>query len=226
MRRLIADIKEANSDTLTQQGIFYRHDESQMLVGYCLIIGREDTPYSWGNYLFEFNFPTDYPSQPPIVTFMTNDGNTRFHPNLYKNGKCCLSILNTWRGEQWTSCITLTSILLNLCTLFNNTPLLHEPGINENHADNIPYYKSIVYKNIETSIIGITHQPNLFCSKTQFIVNVFQDEINKNWSDNKTKILAKTKHNNDISHVLHTMIYKMYVKINYPDLIKKIEFVV
>ena len=34
------------------------------------------------------------------LTYLTNDGNTRFHPNLYRNGKVCLSVLNTWRGKD------------------------------------------------------------------------------------------------------------------------------
>ena len=46
-------------------------------------------------------YPTEYPFKPPKVTYKTNDGFTRFNPNLYKNGKVCISLLNTWQGEQW-----------------------------------------------------------------------------------------------------------------------------
>ncbi len=52
-------------------------------------------------------FPEDYPSSAPhIVLLTTNGGKTRFNPNLYSDGKVCLSILGTWRGEsgeQWSS---------------------------------------------------------------------------------------------------------------------------
>ena len=82
--------------------------------------------------MFEFNFPTNYPMSPPKLNYLTNDGSTRFHPNLYRNGKVCLSVLNTWRGEGWTSCQTIRSVLLILVTLFHNKPLLNEPGITEN----------------------------------------------------------------------------------------------
>ena len=30
-----------------------------------------------------------------LQLYLTNNYNVRFHPNLYRNGKCCLSILNT-----------------------------------------------------------------------------------------------------------------------------------
>ena len=83
-----------------------------MLVGYALIIGPKDTPYAYGNFLFKFLFPYDYPHTPPKVTYHTNDGYTRFNPNLYKSGKVCISLLNTWKGEQWTGCQTIKSILL------------------------------------------------------------------------------------------------------------------
>ena len=74
-------------------------------------------------FYLNLNFPTDYPHTPPTVTYYTNDGYTRFNPNLYKNGKVCISILNTWKGEQWTGCQTIRTILLSLCTLLNNNPL-------------------------------------------------------------------------------------------------------
>ena len=95
--------------------------------------------------MFEFKFPANYPVSPPKLTYLTNDGSTRFHPNLYRNGKVCLSVLNTWRGEGWTSCQTIRSILLILVTLFHNKPLLNEPGIKESHHSFIPYNKIITY---------------------------------------------------------------------------------
>jgi ubiquitin-protein ligase len=59
---------------------------------------------------------------------MTNDGSTRYNPNLYKCGKVCVSILNTWSGDKWSACQTINSILLTLCSLLNNMPFLNEPG--------------------------------------------------------------------------------------------------
>ena len=58
-----------------------------MLKGYAVIFGPTDTIYRYGAYMFEFKFPTNYPVSPPKLTYLTNDGNTRFHPNLYRNGK-------------------------------------------------------------------------------------------------------------------------------------------
>ena len=55
-------------------------------------------------------FQDDYPVEPPKVKFCTLDPNIRFNPNLYTCGKVCLSIINTWNGPYWTSCLTLSSV--------------------------------------------------------------------------------------------------------------------
>ena len=87
VKRLISDIKEITKNPLSKDGIFYKHDESNMLLGYALIIGPENTPYAYGNFLFKFNFPQNYPYSPPTVTYCTNDGVTRFNPNYIKMEK-------------------------------------------------------------------------------------------------------------------------------------------
>ena len=123
IKRIAADVADIIKNPLDDNGIFYKHNEEKLLSGYALIIGPEDTPYFGGNYLFEFLFPSDYPFTPPKVIFRTGDGLTRFNPNLYKNGKVCLSVLNTWKGPQWSSCQSIRSILLTLVTVLNSNPM-------------------------------------------------------------------------------------------------------
>lgn len=52
----------------------------------------------------------------------------RFNPNLYANGKVCLSILGTWSGPGWTSVQTMLSTLISIQSLMNPTPYHNEPG--------------------------------------------------------------------------------------------------
>ena len=94
VNRLVKDIKDVSDPSISKEGIYYKHDDSNILLGYALIIGPQDTPYAYGNFLFKFKFPCDYPYSPPILSYLTNDGRTRFNPNLYINGKVCISILN------------------------------------------------------------------------------------------------------------------------------------
>ena len=65
IKRLIKDVKQLKLEPLHDQGIYYKHDEDDMLKGHALIIGPKDTPYQNGFYFFELKFPVDYPFSPP-----------------------------------------------------------------------------------------------------------------------------------------------------------------
>ncbi len=82
INRLAKDIKNIIKDPI--DNIYYKHDEDNILRGYAMIIGPENTPYQDGYYFFEFNFPEEYPFLPPVIKYYTNDGHTRFNPNYYK----------------------------------------------------------------------------------------------------------------------------------------------
>ena len=138
--------------------------------------------------IFEFNFPHEYPFLPPVVNFYTNDGSTRFNPNFYTCGKVCLSLLNTWRGDGWTSCQSIRSILIILQSTLNDKPLCNEPGINENHKDFNKYNNMIIYKNIEVAIIGVLLEKYL---DQKFYI--FKDIIIKTYIKNKNNIKKNLK---------------------------------
>lgn len=225
IKRLVCDIKELKKKPLTEHGIHYVHDEDDILKGYALIIGPKNTPYEGGYYVFKFNFPTNYPHSPPVVEYLTNDGATRFNPNLYINGKVCISILNTWHGEPWSGCQTISSTLLSICSVLNETPLTNEPGINKLHPDYMTYNEIIRYKNFEVAMCAVlkskviqTMCPTLF----NIIVNDFIEnfdikiELLYKSSDLFNKFL-KTTHVNSSSFgvTLRTNIYTMNCLVDY-----------
>lgn len=75
-------------------GIFAAPEEDNLFKVHCLIIGPFDTPYEGGFFHFLVRFGPQYPLHPPRVRLLTTGADTvRFNPNLYKNGKVCLSIL-------------------------------------------------------------------------------------------------------------------------------------
>ena len=221
VKRIVKDVKEIIKNPLTNQGIYYQHDEENMLTGHAIIIGPSETPYEDGFYFFKFNFPTNYPFSPPTVTYFTNDGLTRFNPNLYKSGKVCVSVLNTWRGEPWTSCQTISSILLVLCTLLSSNPIENEPGINSNHPDCKNYNDILTYKNIEVAICGMISKKYL---NTEFIV--FYPIITEFFIKNYDKTLDKLRNfkiNKPYRFFTHTALYGMGFTIDYDVLIELME---
>jgi ubiquitin-conjugating enzyme E2 Z len=127
-RRVLKDIQRAQEDLMKEQGIWYFMDDTDITKGKALIRGPPDTPYEGCLLVFSIKFPSDYPFSPPKVLFLTSDGKTRFHPNLYVDGKVCLSILGTFSGPSWSGTQSLSSVLLSILALLDNNPLAHEPA--------------------------------------------------------------------------------------------------
>ena len=222
-RRLQKDIVEIIKNPLSEHGIYYAHDEQNMLKGYAVIFGPSDTLYRYGCYCFEFIFPTNYPFSPPKLKYMTNDGCTRFHPNLYRNGKVCISILNTWRGEQWTSCQTIKSVLLMLVTLFHNKPLLNEPGFTEKHRSFIPYNNIIRFKNLQIAVTRNLNKEKKYTNlgNCKVFFSIYQNYI----KENKKEILdyiSSLKKKYDKEEKIKVNVYNMNTIIDYETLEKKL----
>ncbi|VDO27059.1 unnamed protein product [Onchocerca flexuosa] len=113
--------------------IFVCLDEGRCDIVKVLISGPDDTPYQNGLFEFDVFFPTSYPLSPPKCAFLTTgEGNVRFNPNLYSDGKICLSILGTWEGrpeEKWNAHCSLLQILISIQGLiFVKEPYFNEPG--------------------------------------------------------------------------------------------------
>jgi len=210
IKRLVKDVREIMKNPLEEHGIYYFHNETDMLKGQAMVIGPKGTPYENGYYFFELEFPADYPHSPPKVTYHTNDGMTRFNPNLYKSGKVCISVLNTWRGEQWTACQTISSILLVLCTTLNNEPLLNEPGVRKNHRDYDSYHQIITYKNFRIAIVEMLKGTMV---RRQF--PLFSEIIEKKFIDSYSVIMKKLDTSQIENITLQTSLYNMTVSINY-----------
>jgi ubiquitin-protein ligase len=219
IQRLLKDVKQVYKHPLTDNGIYYSHDENDMLKGYALIVGPSDTPYYGGYYFFKFNYPYDYPYAPPKVTYMTNDGSTRFNPNLYKCGKVCVSILNTWSGDKWSSCQTINSVLLTLCSLLNNSPLENEPGQTKESKDFIPYQKSIEYTNINFAICDIINKNN---NKIPNEFKVFYPFMKENFLKNYDNLVTFIDSKNEEISSQRVNIYSMNTSIDYSKLKTKL----
>lgn len=63
-----------------------------------LIKGPTRTPYEDGLYLFDIQLPNIYPAVPPHFCYLSQCSG-RLNPNLYDNGKVCVSLLGTWIGK-------------------------------------------------------------------------------------------------------------------------------
>ncbi|OQE36903.1 hypothetical protein PENCOP_c011G08683 [Penicillium coprophilum] len=158
--RLVRELRQVERSE--QLAFTVRYEESNIRDIQALIIGPPGTPYELGFYEFSIKIPSDYPATPPAVRIRTtNKGRTRFGPNLYANGKVCLSILGTWhgsRGEQWSPAQGLESVMLSIQSLLSSNPYTLEPGFDENDrandTENMEIYKSkICHENLRLAVI-------------------------------------------------------------------------
>jgi ubiquitin-protein ligase len=187
--RLLKDIRGVMTDpTLDECGIMYRHSETDMLSGYACIIGPQDSLYFGGYYFFAFKFPTNYPHSPPIVSYLTNTNNIRFHPNFYANKNVCVSIINTWRGEQWSGCQNIRSVLMTFQSLLDKEPLLHEPGIRSAHSDFIPYHTIVEYYNYRFACLTLLTELTTYITLESTLIPEFQQFMRRHFRENKTRI--------------------------------------
>ncbi|CAF9914115.1 MAG: hypothetical protein ALECFALPRED_009331 [Alectoria fallacina] len=90
-----------------------------------LIVINPDSLYYGGYFKAKMNFPHNYPYTPPSFQF----NRALFHPNIYADGKLCISILHApgddemsgeSAGERWSPAQRVESILLSIISLLDD----------------------------------------------------------------------------------------------------------
>jgi ubiquitin-conjugating enzyme E2 A len=74
------------------------------------IKGPSDSPFENGFFDVLIRFDSDYPVKPPSVKFLS----TLYHPNIYRDGKICIDIL---QPHEWVSTQTVRTIMLSIISL-------------------------------------------------------------------------------------------------------------
>jgi len=126
-----------------------------------MIAGPEGTPYAGGLFEFDCFIPLQYPNTPPLMNLCTTaGGQVRFNPNLYADGKVCLSLLGTWPGqpeEQWSSTSTLLQVLISIQSMiFVDAPMYNEPGYRTpvlTDSRSIAYNKNVMLQNVRWAMV-------------------------------------------------------------------------
>lgn len=119
-------------------GVWVRTWESRLDLLRVLFIGPAETPYIHAPFVVDFWLPPTFPAEPPLAFFHPWPAESgtgaagRVNPNLYEDGKICLSLLGTWdsegKREGWSAGrSTLLQVLVSLLGLV----LVREPYFNE-----------------------------------------------------------------------------------------------
>jgi len=81
-----------------------------------MIVGPVGTPYEHGLFLFDVRLTPNYPNTPPEFHYLSMCSG-RLNPNLYEDGKVCVSLLGTWSGkgsEVWTPKSNILQVLVSI----------------------------------------------------------------------------------------------------------------
>ena len=126
LKRIRKEIIEITKEKNQNEFFTINPDIIDTNLGYNIegIMFGHDEPYRNGMFEFKIFFPHDYPNNPPIFTFTDK----LFHPNIYSDGKVCISILHAGGdatgyeddGLRWSSTQTLYCIITSIHYVLHN----------------------------------------------------------------------------------------------------------
>mmetsp|Transcript_26313 Transcript_26313/g.66364 ORF Transcript_26313/g.66364 Transcript_26313/m.66364 type:complete len:169 (+) Transcript_26313:537-1043(+) len=98
-------------------------DDSDLFKWRVCFEGPQDSVYEGGLFTAVLSFPSDFPNSPPTMQFETE----MFHPNVYPDGKVCISILHPpgtdqfneqeTADERWRPILGVESILMSVLNM-------------------------------------------------------------------------------------------------------------
>jgi len=101
-------------------------DDSDLYKWQIIVEGPNDTPYQGGYFQATLNFPPEFPSKPPEMRFTTPGF---WHPNVYKDGKVCISILHEAKEDQfnqqesidekWRPILSIEAVIISVMSMLS-----------------------------------------------------------------------------------------------------------
>jgi ubiquitin-conjugating enzyme E2 A len=110
-RRLMKDLMNLRKEAADPRaaGFTAVPDENNVMQWSAVLFGPADTIWEEGTFKLTLTFTENYPNKPPEVRFLSK----MFHPNIYRDGKICLDILQ----NMWTPALHVAAILTSIRSL-------------------------------------------------------------------------------------------------------------
>ena len=101
-------------------------DDSDLYLWQVIVEGPPKTLYEGGYFQATLKFPPEFPSKPPVMKFTTPGF---WHPNVYKDGKVCISILHEAKedqfnqqesiNEKWNPILSIEAIIVSVVSMLD-----------------------------------------------------------------------------------------------------------
>lgn len=166
-----------------------------------MIEGPKNTPYEDGMFLFDIQLGKDYPRAPPLCHYISYCSD-RLNPNLYEDGKVCVSLLGTWLGrdsEVWGPNSTLLQVIVSIQGLILVTePYFNEAGYEKQKgtqqgAENSRMYNEMVILKMLQSTSKMMSNPS----------EVFREQIVRHFSRCGSAMHDRIRNYMDLSNELN-----------------------
>ncbi|KAI3406576.1 CDC34 [Candida oxycetoniae] len=132
-------------------------DDNIFLWNIGVMVLNPDSLYHGGYFKGQMRFPSDFPFSPPSFRFTP----AIYHPNIYRDGRLCISILHQGgdptsdepESETWSPAQTVESVLISIISLLDdpngNSPANIDASVE--FRKNFEEYKKKVQKEVERS---------------------------------------------------------------------------
>merc|ERR1712093_507040 len=122
------------------------------------MFGPPDTIYQGAYFKAKMKFPETYPMDPPSMVMMQ----PMWHPNIYSDGKLCISILHPpgddphsgeLAAERWNPTQSVTTVLLSVISMLSEPNISSPANVDAGvmYRNNREEYDSLVLKQVEAS---------------------------------------------------------------------------
>jgi ubiquitin-conjugating enzyme E2 G1 len=147
LRHVMARFREYNKDPIDG---FFCEPSDDVLKWKFTLLGPHNTPFEGEILKGTITFPTNFPNVPPVIQFTSQI----YHPNIYQDGKVCMSILHDTREEnfydrpeeKWLPVHTIQSIVLSMLLIIQE-PNIESPANLEAaklmRENKIQYYRKL-----------------------------------------------------------------------------------
>lgn len=173
-------MRQQNEKELLDNDYLIHVDDTNVNTVHAIIKAPEESVYRHKFLRLDIQIPDNYPHSPPAVTFVNHD-HVRIHPNMYEDGKCCATILNTWgdsKFEKWTSSMGIETILLTFMSFLDNNPYTYEPG----GHDDPTYTVYVLFQSWTTCLIRYLQRESIELF-TSFMSNYLMVNIGSVFDD-------------------------------------------
>jgi ubiquitin-conjugating enzyme E2 R len=136
-------------------------DDNIFLWNIGFMVLNKDSMYYGGYFKGQMRFPSDFPFSPPTFRFTP----AIYHPNIYRDGRLCISILHQGGdstsdepdSETWTPAQTVESVLISIISLLEDPNVLSPANIDASVElrKNPEAYKKKVLQEVENSKLDI-----------------------------------------------------------------------